>query len=349
MQTLTRRDLLISVTAAGIGSTLGIGKVGAQTVDFKGKTISMVVGYAAGGGADLIGRLVAPNLTRLLPGNPVVTVQNMPGASGGKAMSFVAQKGTNDGTLLMMGSGSAVDPLNYRTANLPYKPEEFNIVAGFGRGGLALIVNTAALSRLNDTSKPPVTMGAITAHDVFGRSGLTLWGIECLGWNVKWVIGYAGTNDVLIALDRGEVDMAITGDLNKIRNQVNTGKIKILALSGPRAEMQDVPQIADQVIDKIDDPLEKKAFAYWRNYNTLDKWIALPPNTDKAVVAAYRAACDEMAKDPQFVQAGKSMSEDFIIQTPDQVAASIKTLAETPDEAINFIKTIAAKQGLSMK
>ena len=275
MQALTRRNLLLSASAVAVATKTGIRQSSSQTVDFKGKTISMIVGYAAGGGTDLIGRLAAPYLTRFLPGNPVITVQNMPGASGGKAMSFIAQKGTTDGTLLMMGSGSAVDPLNYRTANLPYKPEEFNIVGGFGRGGLALIVNTAALSRLTDTSKPPVTMGAITAHDVFGRSGLTLWGIECLGWNVKWVLGYQGTNDVMIALDRGEVDMAITGDLNKIRNLLSTGKVKIVALSGPRAELADVPQIGDQVIDKIDDPLEKKAFAYWRNYNALDKWIAL--------------------------------------------------------------------------
>lgn len=348
MQTLTRRGLLLSATAAAIGPTLGIKTLGAQAASFKGKTISMIVGYAAGGGADLIGRLVAPNLTRLLPGNPVVTVQNMPGASGGKAMGFVAQKSNNDGLTVLMGAASAVNPLNYRTANLPYKPEDFHIVGGFGRGGLALIANTSALDRLNNPSKPPVTMGAITAHDVFGRSGLTLWGIEYLGWNVKWVIGYAGTNDVLLALDRGEVDMAITGDLTKIRNQLSTGRMKVLALSEPRAELPDVPQIAGQVIDRIDDPVEKKAFVYWRNYNTLDKWIALPPGTDSAIVAAYRAACDEMAKDPQFIQAGKSMSEDFVIQTPEAVAASIKALADTPDEAIDFIKKLAKKQGLNM-
>ena len=75
----------------------------------------------------------------------------------------------------------------------------------------------------------------------------------------------------------------------------------------------------------------------------------LTPNSDKAVIAAYKTAIDEMWKDPNFVRAGKAMSEDFIIQTPDQVTASIKTLAETPDEAIAFIKAIAAKQGLSMK
>lgn len=348
MQNLTRRSFLLTASSLTAVTTLGISIAAAQTANFKGKTITMVVGYAAGGGTDLIGRLVAPNLTKLLPGNPTVVVQNMPGASGGKAMAFVAQKANPDGHSLVMGAANAVDPLTYRTESLNYKPEEFEIVGGFGRGGLALIANTSALDRLNDKSKSPVTMGAINAHDVFGRSGLALWGIECLGWNVKWVVGYAGTNDVLIALERGEIDMTVTGDLNKIRDKPNTGRMKVLALSGARSEMPEVTLIADQVKGKINDPLEQKAFAYWGNYNALDKWLALPPGTDKEVVTAFRRAFDTMSTDPQFIQAGKSMSEDFVIQAPETIAASIKALADTPDEAIEFIKKIAVKQGLSI-
>jgi tripartite-type tricarboxylate transporter receptor subunit TctC len=329
-------------------TALGIGNAAAQTANFKGKTITMVVGYAAGGGTDLIGRLVAPNLARLLPGNPTVVVQNMPGASGGKAMAFVAHKASAAGLSLVMGAANAVDPLTYRTESLNYRPEEFEIVGGFGRGGLALIANTAVLDRLHDKSKNPVTVGAINAHDVFGRSGLALWGIECLGWNVKWVVGYAGTNEVLIALDRGEIDMTVTGDLNKIRDKLNTGRMTVLALSGARTEMPQVPLIADQIKGKIDDPLEQKAFAYWGNYNALDKWLALPPGTEKDVVIAFREAFNTMSKDAQFVRAGRSMSEDFVIQAPETVAASIKALADTPDEAIEFIRKIAVKQGLGM-
>lgn len=345
---ITRRKFLTSGATTALVAVSGIRNTAAQSINLKNKTITMVVGYAAGGGTDLIGRLVAPNLTKLLPGNPVVVVQNMPGASGGKAMAFVAQKTNADGLSLMMGAANAVDPLTYRGGSLNYKPEEFEIVGGFGRGGLALIANTSAIERLNDKSKAPVTMGAINAHDVFGRSGLALWGIECLGWNVKWVVGYAGTNDVLIALDRGEIDMTVTGDLTKIREKLSTHRMKVLALSGARTEMPDVPLISDQVKGKINDPLELKAFEYWGNYNALDKWLALPPGTDKATVAAFRAAFDTMSKDPQFIQAGKSMSEDFVIQPPETVAASIKALADTPDEAIQFIKKIAIKQGLSM-
>jgi tripartite-type tricarboxylate transporter receptor subunit TctC len=348
MDSLTRRNLLLSAAAIAVSANARATNLYAQGSAFSGKTATIIVGYAAGGGTDLTARLIAPYFTRLLPDSPTVLVQNMPGASGGKSMAFVQQKGNEDGLNLVMGAANAVDPLTYRGGALSYNPERFDIVGGFGRGGLALIASTEALDRLYDKAKTPVTMGAINPHDVFGRSGLALWGIECLGWNVKWVVGYPGTNETMIALDRGEIEMAVTGDLSKIKDKLNSGKMKVLALSGARSELPGVPLIADQVAGKIDEPLEKKAFAYWQNYNSLDKWLGVGPGAPKDMVAAYRAAFDIMTKDAEFIRAGRSMSEDFVIQSSASVSAAIKALADTPDEAIEFIKKIAIKQGLSM-
>src|SRR5581483_8798834 len=189
----------------------------AEPVSFKGKTVTMIVAYAAGGGTDLTGRMIAPYLTKYLPGNPALVVQNMPGAAGTRAMNHIVQRTAPDGLTLLMGAGSAVDPVLYRTVNVQYRPEDYLVVGGFGRGGLALLVNTAAQDRLLDRSKPPLAIAAITAHDAFSRSGMALWGIAYLGWNAKWVTGYSGTNETVIALERGEVDMVSTGDLAKIR------------------------------------------------------------------------------------------------------------------------------------
>src|SRR5581483_3579999 len=117
--------------------------------------------------------------------------------------------------------------------------------------GLALLVNTAAQDRLLDRSKPPLAIAAITAHDAFSRSGMALWGIAYRGWNAKWVTGYSGTNETVIALERGEVDMVSTGDLAKIRALVASGRARILTQSAPRAEFPDVPVFIDQIAGKI--------------------------------------------------------------------------------------------------
>jgi tripartite-type tricarboxylate transporter receptor subunit TctC len=345
-----RRRLLATVVAGMLGSLLGVDLSAlADPVSFKGKTVTMIVAYAAGGGTDLTGRLIAPYLTKFLSGNPPVVVQNMPAASGTRAMNHIVQRTQPDGLTILMGAASGVDPVMYRTVNVQYKPEEFRIIGGFGRGGLALLVNTASENRLLDRSKAPLAMGGVNAHDVFSRSGMALWGIEYLGWNAKWVLGYAGTNETVLALERGEIDMVSTGDLVKIRALVNSGSAKLLTQSAPRADFPDIPVFADQVEGKIVDPLPQQAFAYWRGYNEMDKWLALAPGTPDDIVATYRTAFDRIAQDAEFTEQGRKMSQDFELQPADMVSRLVQVLAGTPNEAIDHIKSIARKQGLEMR
>jgi tripartite-type tricarboxylate transporter receptor subunit TctC len=321
----------------------------AEPVSFKGKTITMIVAYAAGGGTDLTGRLVAPFLTKYLPGNPTIVVQNMPGASGTRAMNHIASRTQPDGLIVLMGGGSSVDPVMYRTINVAYRPEDFRAVGGFGRGGLVLLVAAASEHRLRDRSRTALSIAGITAHDVFSRSGMALWGVEYLGWNAKWVLGYTGTNETVIALERGEIDMVSTGDLAKIRTLLKTGQAKALTQSAPRAEFPDVPIFSDLVAQRIVDPLPQKAFAYWRSYNEIDKWLGLAPGTPDEIVAAYRMAFDRVAQEADFIEQARRMSEDFDTQSSDQVSRLIQVLAGTPSEAIDHIKAIARKQGLDMR
>ncbi|MEA2906955.1 MAG: hypothetical protein QOI12_4342 [Alphaproteobacteria bacterium] len=349
MDPSTRRRLVAAAAAAVLWSPWPPGPAAAEPVSFKGKAITMIVAYAAGGGTDITGRLIAPYLTRFLPGNPSLTVQNMPGASGTRAMNHIVQRTQPDGLTLLMGGGSAVDPVMYRTVNVAYKPEDFRIVGGFGRGGLVLLTSAASADRLLDRSKAPLAMGGISAHDAFSRSGMALWGIEYLGWNARWVLGYAGTNETVFALERGEIDMVSTGDLVKIRTLLNGGKVKLLAQSAPRAEFPDVPVLADQVGSRIVDRLAQQAFAYWRSYNEIDKWLGLAPGTSDDVVAAYRTAFDRIARDPDFIEHGRRMSEDFELQGAETVSGFVRVLAGTPNEAIDHIKSVARRQGLEMR
>src|SRR3954470_11352734 len=120
----------------------------ADAISFQGKTVTMIVPYAAGGGTDLTGRRVAPFLTRYLPGNPAIVVQNVPGASGTRAMNHIVTRTQPDGLAVLMGGGSSVDPVMVRTLNLAFRPDNFPVVGGFGRGGLVLLVNTASQHRL---------------------------------------------------------------------------------------------------------------------------------------------------------------------------------------------------------
>ncbi len=166
-----------------------------------------------------------------LPGSPTVVVRNLPGAGGVTAMNYMVQQAAPDGYTIVTTGNSMADPLNYRVPQSKFNPTEFGIIGGVGRGGEILLINKEAEKRLYDKKLPPVVMGSIRG---IPRSGMqmTAWGIEYLGWNAKWVTGYRGTGDLLLALERGEIDMTGTSNIIITRKLLESGKFKILLQSG---------------------------------------------------------------------------------------------------------------------
>jgi hypothetical protein len=331
----------------------GSAAVADESVSFQGKSITMIIGNAAGGGTDTSGRLVAQHLVRHLPGTPGVIVRNVPGADGLTALNYFVQQTQPDGLTITMGASINVDPLHYKAPQSHYDPKQFAFVGGVGRGGTVLLIQTAAHKRLDDPGTSPVIMGALGGVP---RSGMlmTAWGIEYLGWNAKWVLGYRGTNDLMIALERGEVELTSTANMFQIEKLMQGGKFEVLTQSGTlangtvvgRPDFGDAPIFSQQMDGKITDPLAKKAFAFWRAQASIDKWLALPPGTPKAIVETYRAAYRDLAADPEFVEQGKKMSEDFVPMSYRDIELLVKTLDETPAEATEYTNVLLRKQGV---
>ena len=247
----------------GLGLFLGCTvAVADEPVSFKGKTVTMLVASAPGGGTDTSGRLIAPLLASLLPGKPNVIVRNIPGAEGVTAMNYFVKQVAPDGLTVSMGSTTQADPLLYRRPQSQFDPTTFAIIGGAGRGGTALVIRREAEARLYDTRAAPVVMGALGGVP---RSGMlaTAWGVDILGWNVKWVLGYRGTKDLMLALSREEIDMTSTANLFQLAEIMANPKFKILSQSGglqngqliARTEFGGAPIFTSMLQDKIKDAL----------------------------------------------------------------------------------------------
>lgn len=330
--------------------------VAQDAASFQGKTVSMIIGFPPGGGTDAYGRLVGQFLEKYLPGAPTVVPRNVPGADGVTAMNFMVQQAAPDGLTVTTTANTTADPLNYRKAQAQYKPDDFAIVGGGGRGGEVLLIKKDAEKRLYDKSATPIVMGSLGG---IPRSGMQMaaWGIEFLGWNAKWVIGYRGTNELMIALERGEVDMTATGNLFLIQRLIGTGDFKILVQSGTlkngvlvgRPDFGDAPVLAKELEGKIKDPSGVKAFEYWSSIAVTDKWVALPPKSSQQIVDAYRAAYGKLVQDAEFLERAKKISEDFVPMSAPEVETLIKKLAGLPPEATEYMTVILKKQGLDVQ
>lgn len=325
-----------------------------EKITFEGKVVKMIAPTTVGGSTDLAARLIARYLGKYLPGEPTFTVQNVPGGHGVAALNIVAKQTAPDGLTITLASNSQTDPIVYRSSQSQYNPLDFGVVGGIGFGDNVMIIRTDALPRLLDKSKPPVTMGSVSGAP---RSGMrmTIFGNKFLGWNTKWVTGYPGSPDLMMALERGEIDMTSFPRFYVSDKLTDTSKYKILHLDGlnpnsrpsGRADADNAPLFTEAMKGKISDRKYRAAYDYWRA-SKLFKWLALPPNTPKAIVDTYQAAFVKMTADPEFKRAAEETIEGYQAIPPKETIALIKELAETSDEAMVATDEMLREQGLDI-
>jgi tripartite-type tricarboxylate transporter receptor subunit TctC len=347
---IDRRLLGVSLLALLLA---GVTAVAQGPSPFQGKTVTLIVGYAAGGGTDTFARLTAGFLASHLPGAPTVIVRNVPGADGVTAMNYFVEQVAPDGLTLAVNASTTADPANWRKPQARFDPTKFAVVGGAGRGGVLLVINKDAEPRLYDKEARPVVMGSLSG---LPRSGMqmTAWGIEYLGWNARWITGYRGTSELMVALERGEIDMTSTGNLFHVQKLIATGKFKVLAQTGMlkngarvrRPEFADAPVFETMLAGRITEPLMLKAFDYWSSNSAIDKWLGLPPNPPKAMLDLYREAYGRIIADVDFVERGRKMSDDFEPWLHGDVERLINTLGAIPPEAIDRLGAMLRKQGL---
>src|ERR1700719_2905157 len=174
---------------------------------YRGKTIRMLIGYGPGGGYDLYARLVAEFLPRHLPGNPTILPENMPGAGSFVAAKYMAEVAPKDGTVLgslaqTLALDSAVGgPAKVNAANFHYIGRvTTNIDTG-------VALPASGIKLFADVRKKEYSVGASG-----GGSTTVLYPVALnayAGARFKIVRGYKGTTEILLAMERGEVD--ITG------------------------------------------------------------------------------------------------------------------------------------------
>ena len=342
--------IALSVLAAAVPQRMAHADI------FSGKTVTMIIGSASGGPTDSSGRLVGRFLARYLPGAPSVVVQNMPGASGVTALTYFVQQTRPDGLTVFMGANSVVDPVVYRRAKAQYDAKTIRMAGGVGLGGTLMFISQEAEKRLYDKALAPVIVGNSGTHVAPGTQP-AMWGIEYLGWNARWVVGYPGIPELMLAFDRGEVDLASTADLTLLRERLKGGRLKVLLQGGSlqngklvgRPEFGDVPIFRNMMNGKITDPTAQKAFDYWVAGSNIDKWLGLAPLTPDAILAIYREVFRKFAADREFMESGEKLSSGFSVAAAEDVETFVRVLADTPQEALTYLTDLMRKQGLRVQ
>lgn len=325
-------------------------------VSFKGQQVSLIINSNAGGGTDLQARLVGAIIAKHLPGEPRIIFNNMPGGGGIKANNYFVEQVKRDGKTMISGSRSIISPLGLRRAGVKFNTGEYEYIGGSERLGTFVLIRDKVQHRLTDPKGEPVVFGDIDGE----RPGFlaTVWGREFLGWNVKWVIGYSGTSQMLLAARSGELDMVGNQNafiVNPLIKEAGYMPIAQMGMRGeggkmmPRAIMPNVPVFSDLILPKLSGE-SLAAYNTWLDDQLVDKWFALPPGTPADIVAAYRKAFTEVSQDKEFLaRAEKEFGEDFNPMSGEELSRIAKALAATKDEDIQFLNNLRVKYKLPVQ
>jgi tripartite-type tricarboxylate transporter receptor subunit TctC len=333
-------------------ATVGIRYAAAADANFGGKTVTVTIGFSAGGGVDLYGRTLGRHLVHHLPGNPALVVLNQPGAGGVVALNEWSKRAEPNGLNVTIGAQSQTDPDALSRTHAKFSPTSFNMVGGLAAYSQGLFINKNAVDRLYDKSDKPVVMGMV-GSTLRGGTYQVLWGAAFLGWNVKWVRGYPSTSEVRQALERGEIEMATFGASKDFEYLLKTGRFTIISQTGyvqagqrvKRPLLGNAPILSDLVRGKIHEPMARKAFEYWENVSQIGMWLALPPRTPDSIVGIYVKAFDATVSDPKFQDEYGRIDPDSIVAHKPELEKLINTLAQVSPETLQYLEAELKQQG----
>ncbi|MBI1997199.1 MAG: hypothetical protein HYS66_12115 [Deltaproteobacteria bacterium] len=174
---------------------------------YRGKTVRIVVGFSAGGGYDQYSRLIARHLSKHIPGNPAIIVDNMAGAGSIIAANHTFNAAPKDGTVIGNISGPIILEQLFANPAVQFDLAKFRFLAvPVSETYLMIVVKKTGVTKFDEVigaKSKQVSIGAIPGSTVEHAPILAR---DVLGANLKVVSGYKGTADVRMAIESGEVD-----------------------------------------------------------------------------------------------------------------------------------------------
>ncbi|HWG04001.1 MAG TPA: tripartite tricarboxylate transporter substrate-binding protein [Beijerinckiaceae bacterium] len=311
---------------------------------YANKQIRLIVGFPPGGGYDISARLVTSFMSRFIPGNPTIVVQNMPGAGSIVALQYLLTQAPRDGTIL--GTISQYAPFDqiandltgqYDTRNLNWigNPEEVNAVMP--------VRAASGINSIEDAKKKEVIMGAGGVQDasVFNLRVLN----NIVGTKFKIIAGYNGTAEQRLAMERGEIDGRGSDSWTNLKatagDMLAAKKINIILQFGYERE-KDLPDVP-LLIDLARNQAERQVFEMMSSNARIGQPIVSTPDVPADRLEALRTAFEAVMKDPRFLAAAKQQKLDVNPVPGKLVAEAVEKTVEAPQEAIKLFKAAIAE------
>jgi tripartite-type tricarboxylate transporter receptor subunit TctC len=317
-------------------------------VDFKGKTIKLVIGTSTGGGVDLYARLVAQFLPKHLPGKPSIVAQNMPGASSLVAANYIYTLAKPDGLTLGALQGGVFFSQILGKGNAKFDWSKFTMIGSPERLEAQLYMRADSpyktLEDIRTAQEPPRCGGAGT-----GATGYFVPKLleETVGLKFKTVTGYQSGGEIDIAVERGELhcrafDIGSFLAREPTRTWYETGFVKSLIQTGRKRDprLGDVPTLYELMEkQKTPDALRRMATVVL-SAGGFGRPMVAPPGMPAELARTIRDGYAKMLKDPEFISAVKKRRYDLEPVSWEEMQNLAKEVTNQPQEVVERVQKI---------
>src|SRR5215213_10662014 len=328
---LVRKCIGLSVGFLALQAISGPIPASAQSTGYyAGKQVKMIIGLGTGGGYDLWARMVARHIGKHLPGNPTVISQNMEGAGSFRAASYMYSQAPKDGTVMaLIARDASLGPIT-GNSGAQFDPTKFSwLGTTTTETNVCIAYNTAPVKTVQDLAKRELMVGDNGAGTGTGNYPKAL--NQLLGLKFKIIRGYSSSADVVLAMERGEVEgycESLESVHSKRPDWIPNKTVNVLFQGGvqPNPELKGVPFIND--LAKSDD--DRRAIEFLYAGQGIGRPFFAPPDLPPDVLKMLRDGFNATMKDPEFVAEAKQRKLTLEPENGEYMERLINRIYATP-------------------
>jgi tripartite-type tricarboxylate transporter receptor subunit TctC len=303
----------------------------AQSAPYEGKTVTIVVGFKTGGGYDRTARIMARHLPKYLPGKPNVIVQNMPGANSIIAANHVYSVAKPDGLTIGTFNRNLILAQLTKVSGVKFDLTKYAWIGSAASESTVLAIrNDLPYKTFDQLRKSGKTIVIGATGPGANTYDFPLLLKELLGVDLKIVSGYSSSSDIMLAIERKEVD-GRAGSYSSLQTFVDRGLVRPLVRA--RATESGIEQLpVDE--DLAPNPRAKALMALRSAPEIVGRPFVMTPGTPDAMLKLMRDAFAQAIKDPELMAEAKKSKMDLEYMPGDEALRIMKEVLGQPKDVV---------------
>lgn len=332
---MSRKGMRRVVPAAFAAVTmLGFALPAAAQDFYAGKQLTLICGAAVGGGYDALARLLARHLNKHIPGNPTIVVQNQPAAGSLVTTNQIYGNAPKDGTVIALIQRGMLTSKLINPSQTRFEVEKLSWLGSMASEiGVALSWHTAPVKTAKELFEKELIVGGHAGVDPEMTPRLYN---AVLGTKFKIILGYNGTADIGLAIERGEVqgigDWSWSSLKKQKPNWIREKQINILLQSGLK-NLPDLPDVPN-ALDFAKTESDRKVLELFFTQKTAARPVIAPPGMPADRLKILRTAFAALAQDREFLADAEKSNLDVDPMTGEEVDKIVALIASAPPDVV---------------